>query len=94
MAGKMPESANKLVAAIREVLWTIWDPIGVNTCPEAQDEYDMYAPELCQRLLQAATTDELVRHLKEIETQRMGLSSRPDSELLSTVEALERLVAH
>ena len=72
--------ARQYQAAIRAVLLTQWDPIGVSQHPEAQDEYDSYVPGV-YRLLASREVDRgsLFFHLWQIETERMGLSETPAS---------------
>ena len=72
--------AREYQAAIRAVLLTEWDPIGVSQYPEAQDEYDSYVPGVYS-LLAGPVLDRgsLFFHLWQIETERMGLSETPAS---------------
>jgi len=59
--------------AIHEVLIKQWDPIGVAAVPEAQDEYDMYVPEIYAKLIRHENKQQIFDHLWWIETERMGL---------------------
>lgn len=62
-----------LLAHVQQVLRVIWDPIGLgDTCPA--DEYDSYAPDLAARLGGGVIEDQLVAHLRSIETEQMSLS--------------------
>jgi hypothetical protein len=45
--------------AIKRLLLTEWDPIGVNGIPEAADEYDMYAMPILVRLQSGASVDSI-----------------------------------
>jgi len=65
--------------AIRQVLWRRWDPIGVNSVPEASDEYDGYAGGVLRMFLDGATDAEIAQHLLTVETTTMGLS-RPTTD--------------
>jgi hypothetical protein len=38
--------AERYLTAIKAALLKEWDPIGVKDVPEAQDEYDAYAPHI------------------------------------------------
>ncbi|MEO8376546.1 MAG: hypothetical protein ABI579_02660 [Candidatus Sumerlaeota bacterium] len=58
---------------VKKILIDEWDPIGVNQHPEAQDEYDSYAPGLSKYLLNDPQWIEIFNYLWEIETERMGL---------------------
>ena len=65
--------ARQYHAAIRTILLTEWDPIGVSQVPEAQDEYDGYVGGVYKLLITHANRNELFLHLWQIETERMGL---------------------
>ena len=68
------DRARQYHAAIRTVLLTEWDPIGVSQVPEAQDEYDSYVGGVYKLLITHANRNELFLHLWQIETEHMGLS--------------------
>ncbi len=78
-------------AKIRKVLMEIWDPIGINEYPEAQDEYDAYIGPVYVLLKRNALDSEIVHYLTEVETQRMGLPFRDKELLLPVVTSLKSL---
>ena len=57
---------------MRELLLTLWDPIGVFGAEEAQDEYDSYGGVLARLLAEGADKGELAAALAAART-RMGL---------------------
>ena len=61
-------------AAIRTMLLTEWDQIGISHIPEAQDEYDSYVGGIYRMLIAHVNRAELLTHLWQIETEHMGLS--------------------
>ena len=63
-----------LFAAVHEVFIRDWDPIGVDDCPEAQDEYDSYIPVVVRMLLEDADAWIIADHLTKLQTIGMGLS--------------------
>ena len=65
--------SESLVDNIRTMLWEKWDPIGVNQYPEANDEYDDYAPTLAKLILNGGSETEIFNLLWSIETSHMGL---------------------
>ena len=75
-----------------------WDPIGIQDVPEAQDEYDSYVGGVYRLLASGASEEQLVEHLRLIETSNMGLSV-PDelhqanwkAKLREVVSRLQRL---
>ena len=64
-----------LLTAVQEVLFSEWDPIGVNHYESCHDEYDSYAPTICRWLLEGVDEVKLAAHLDEIQRVSMGLSS-------------------
>lgn len=63
----------KSLRAIRAALLSEWDPIGVKHFPEAQEEYDSYAPHI-YTLLTSRPQEELSDYLWRLETEHMGLT--------------------
>ena len=60
--------------AIRAVLVTNWDPIGVMDDPEwPRDEYDSYIGEIYNFLARGESEEFIARHLCFIEEKLMGL---------------------
>jgi hypothetical protein len=66
--------AERYLKAIKTALLTEWDPIGVKQFPEAQDEYDSYAPHIYTLLITRRPHQEIFDYLWKIETERMGLT--------------------
>lgn len=58
--------------AIRDVLLTDWDPIGVPGIPD--DEYDNYIPAIYGMLAQGKSEQEIADYLSQIEFDWMGLT--------------------
>jgi len=59
---------------IDDVLWNVWDPIGVNDVPEARDEYQSYIGAVFHLLEDRVDEERIVSHLYRIETEQMGLA--------------------
>lgn len=67
---------------------TLWDPIGVNGVPEAADEYDNYMGHI-QKLVELNASDEwIVRHLRDLEVNAMGLPPSSEEKLMRVANAL------
>jgi hypothetical protein len=68
------------VDAIRRVLLSHWDPIGIASFDHgaANDEYDVYIPEIYLLMQARAGVEELAQYLEEVETGRMCLSARTE----------------
>ena len=77
---------------IRAVLLNTWDPIGVQSVPQAHDEYDFYIVSIKKLLTDAASTQLIVENLLQIE-QSMGLKGDP-TRALSTAERLQALIQY
>jgi len=63
-----------LLLSVQEILLREWDPIGVNTYPQCQDEYDSYAPTICRWLREGVDEYRLAAHLSHLQRVTMGMS--------------------
>jgi hypothetical protein len=79
------------LAAVDEVLWTVWDPIGVNDIPEARDEYSCYAPQVLELLQSGASDEAIERHLASLARDDMALRRANPEHDRRTVAALRAL---
>ncbi len=61
-----------LYQAIDEILWSDWDPIGVNAIAP-RDKYQSYTPTILNLKIKEADKNTIARKLFEIETQTMGM---------------------
>lgn len=86
------QSIHALIDAVDRVLWEVWDPIGVNDCPEARDEYSGYAPVVARMLHDGATDAEIGRHLSWMMVERMGMFYVDPHRAARTLAALRALV--
>ena len=68
-----------LLEQVREILWCDWDPIRLHGVDSARDEYDSYAPKICQYLRDDTDEYRLAAHLDAVEHVILGLS-KPDHE--------------
>ncbi len=64
--------AERYLTAIKAALLKEWDPIGVKHFPEAQEEYDSYAPHVYTLI--TTRPHELSDYLWRLETEHMGLT--------------------
>lgn len=71
--------ARAIEDAIRQVLLHHWDPIGVADAPEAANEYDSYIGALYRLLASGADEATIATHLADIQTDAMGLTTKPES---------------
>jgi hypothetical protein len=63
--------ADEAGAAIQEILWSDWDPIG---CGVPRDEYDSYIRSIYLLLYAGWNEDKIEGELRRIEREWMGLS--------------------
>ncbi|WP_407522802.1 hypothetical protein PDL71_15785 [Lacibacter sp. MH-610] len=63
-----------LYRQIDDILWTEWDPIGINDCEQARDEYYGYLPHVWRLKLQGADAETIAQYLFDVEIDRMGLN--------------------
>ena len=66
---------DELHRRVDEVLYYIWDPIGVAEEPFARAEYEAYVPKLLELLINQNDPAPISTYLAEILENRMGLPS-------------------
>jgi len=64
----------ELSRRVDEVLYYVWDPIGVSDEPYARGEYQSYVPKVCQLVEQNDDIAPISSYLADIERDQMGLS--------------------
>ncbi|MEO6610946.1 MAG: hypothetical protein ABIT05_09295 [Chitinophagaceae bacterium] len=69
----MKEEQQDIYKKIDDLLWTERDPIGVNDCEEARDEYTSYALQIWGLKHHQADNETIAKRLFEIETVMMEL---------------------
>lgn len=65
---------NQQQQALRNILLTQWDPVGVKDEPAAADEYDSYVEPLAKLIADGADAEKIAQYLLRVETEMMGLS--------------------
>ena len=71
--GEHLDRAKKYHAAIHDVLWREWDPIGVSHLSGAEDEYDSYIGQIYGMLIRREPRRNWFDFLWWVETEHMGL---------------------
>jgi len=72
---------------VDEVLFYLWDPIGISPEPNARAEYENYVPKIVGLIERGAKSQEIAAELKSIISECMGLT--PDeARCLSIAELL------
>ncbi len=75
MGLKISEKMAELRIRIDEILFYVWDPIGVNDTPLARDEYYSYIPTTYKLAQETECITKVSEYLNTMETVNMGLSS-------------------
>ena len=65
--------SSELRKRVDEILYYIWDPIGVSTCASARGEYWNYVDQILELLEQNEGIDEISERLEFIRVEWMGL---------------------
>jgi hypothetical protein len=76
MGRKLSPEDMALYRAVDEVLHYLWDPIGINSVPQARDEYHGYLPKVFGMLREGADESQIAAYLTTVTIERMGLSPR------------------
>jgi hypothetical protein len=69
----MKESEKRLYKATDEILFYLWDPIGVKDTPAARDEYQSYLPQVFKLLVSDSKDHEIAAFLCKVQVSSMGL---------------------
>jgi endo-1,4-beta-D-glucanase Y len=63
-----------LKVLIDKLLWEKWDPIGINDCDDAGDEYTAYAGAICGKLWDGQSKNDILAYMAWAECEHMGLT--------------------
>ena len=67
----------ELLQRIDEVLYYLWDPLGVAREPQSRQEYSAFVSEVFAAILDDADEQRLMELLLLLETEFLGLGPRP-----------------
>lgn len=76
MGQQLPPDQMSLYRRIDEILFYVWDPIGISRTDWARDEYQAYLPRVFRMVVDQAPTKEVADYLITIEADHMGLERR------------------
>ena len=82
----------ELTNRVDEVLYYLWDPIGVSDEPCARGEYSTYVGSIVS-LLNDDKEDKIAKRLSEIETTSMGLTKNDTKNKLIAKRLIEEKYA-
>ena len=78
MGRKLPPKELELYRRCDEILYYMWDPIGVHGHPGTRDEYQSYLPQVFKLVREQAGQEAIVRYLLQLEEHTIGLSPNSD----------------
>lgn len=78
MGRKLSDTELELSRRVDEVLYYVWDRIGVATCPAVRDEYQRYLPTVFTMLQEEIDALPIAAYLDDVATDRMGLDTNPE----------------
>lgn len=88
LEGRLKPVEKEIYRRVDEVVFYVWDPIGVGAGPEVREEYSSYVPQIFTMLMAKKPKADIANHLESTVIERMGL--KPDrGRLLEIVELLE-----
>ncbi|MBA6384554.1 hypothetical protein H4J45_18520 [Colwellia sp. BRX10-6] len=94
MNNQLSTSEKGLYRRVDEILFYLWDPIGVCDIPMARDEYQSYLPKVFKLLINDSKDHEVSAYLIKVESGSMGMSANSKKALevarllIETKEAL------
>ncbi len=83
----LSEPERQLYRRIDEILFFIWDPMGLSKRAVARHEYEAYLPQVFGRVMRDCDHEELVRYLSKMESEQMGLGRNPNMETRTSLVA-------
>jgi hypothetical protein len=63
----------KLYKAIDEILWSDWDPLGMNDIDDVRDEYQSYALQICGLKIHGANQETIAQKLYDFQRDEMSM---------------------
>jgi len=78
MGRKLSDTELQLYRRVDEVLYYVWDPIGVAYSPAARDEYQGYLPKVFAMLQEEMDASPVAAYLDNVATESMGLDANPE----------------
>ncbi|MNT61656.1 hypothetical protein D3C72_1993150 [compost metagenome] len=78
MGQKLANTELESYRRVDEVLFYLWDPIGVAHSPAARNEYQEYLPKVFAMLLEGASAATISAYLDDAVTAGMGLEASPE----------------
>jgi len=91
---KLNPQEKELYKITDEILFYVWDPIGVSPDPYARDEYLSYLPQVFQMLIDDKPTEEIIEYLIKIVLDNIGLkpNKKHTEEVVELLEACKEKI--
>jgi hypothetical protein len=87
-------SQREIEAAVSEILWREWDPIGINSESAARSEYDTYVPQIVSALMRGQPTEAIAHKLRSIAAQQMQIDFSGSMHRLAAEKCVEAWKLH
>ena len=75
MSAELSGNEKELIKRIDDILYYIWDPIGISNEPQTRNEYSSYVPEIFDLTKRNASEEVIAQKLNYIQTEIIGLNS-------------------
>ena len=82
-------SENELEKRVDEVLFYIWDPIGIKDEPYARSEYHSYVMSVLGHVVHNKSEEEIADFLCKVESESMGLPANKKNALIAAKVLIE-----
>jgi hypothetical protein len=82
--------SRRIRSEIRQVLLTVWDPIGVGNEPQCVDEYDCCLGGVFQLLIENRDDDQIAEYLWKQANEHIGITCSKEA-MKPTVVALRKI---
>lgn len=88
----MKKQFRELYRKVDEVLWTDWDPIGVNENDCCRDEYTSYVPYIVKLKIDGVDVVKIANHLYQLVNVNMGMTGNRELIFLHCKEVAQKIV--
>lgn len=88
----MKKQYKELYDKIDEILWSDWDPIGINDIENIRDEYSSYVPYIVKLKLEGADIIKIANHLYQLETVSIGMTGNKELVMEHCKEIAQQII--
>lgn len=81
MGNKLPPDQLAFYKRTDEILYYVWDPIGISDLPRCRDEYQNYLPQIFKLSMENDDPIPIAEYLNLIQVDRMGIAPNTSHDL-------------